>query len=69
MFETGECFFRFRARRPEGGLTVPLQLQMLSSEHLPLAKCETLPSSPLVDRPFVAFRSLNKTYRPIAGSW
>jgi lambda family phage portal protein len=44
MFEAGECFFRFRARRPEDGLTVPLQLQMLSSEHLPLGKCETLPS-------------------------
>ena len=44
MFEAGECFFRFRARRPEDGLAVPLQLQMLSSEHLPLAKCETLPN-------------------------
>ena len=44
MFEAGECFFRFRARRPEDGLSVPLQLQMLSSEHLPLAKCETLPN-------------------------
>ncbi len=42
MFEAGECFFRFRARRPEDGLSVPLQLQMLSSEHLHLAKCETL---------------------------
>ena len=30
----------FRPRRPEDGLTVPLQLQMLSSEHLPLSKCE-----------------------------
>jgi lambda family phage portal protein len=44
MFEAGECFIRFRARRPEDGLTVPLQLQMLSSEHLPLGKCETLPN-------------------------
>jgi lambda family phage portal protein len=44
MFEAGECFLRFRPRRPDDGLTVPLQLQMLSSEHLPLAKCETLPS-------------------------
>jgi capsid protein len=31
MFEAGECFLTFRPRRPEG-LTVPLQLQMLSSE-------------------------------------
>jgi lambda family phage portal protein len=41
MFEAGECFLRFR---PDDGLTVPLQLQMLSSEHLPLAKCEKLPN-------------------------
>jgi len=58
MFEAGECFFRFRPRRPEDGLQearrggspdrepmrVPLQLQMLSSEHLPLGKIETLPN-------------------------
>ena len=44
MFEAGECFLRFRPRRPGDGLTVPLQLQMLSSEHLRLAKCETLPN-------------------------
>jgi lambda family phage portal protein len=44
MFEVGECFLRFRSRRPEDGLSVPLQLQMLSSEHLPLGKCETLPN-------------------------
>ena len=44
MFEAGECFLRFRPRRPDDGLTVPLQLQMLSSEHLPLGKCETLPN-------------------------
>lgn len=33
----GECFIRFRPRRPEDGLTVPLQLQLLESEQLPLA--------------------------------
>jgi capsid protein len=44
MFEAGECFLRFRPRRPDDGLAVPLQLQMLSSEHLPLSKCETLPN-------------------------
>jgi lambda family phage portal protein len=44
MFEAGECFLRFRPRRPEDELTIPLQLQMLSSEHLPLGKCETLPN-------------------------
>lgn len=25
-------------------MSVPLQLQMLSAEHLPLGKCETLPN-------------------------
>lgn len=35
MFEAGECFVRMRARRPEDGLSVPLQLQILPSEMLP----------------------------------
>jgi len=34
MIEGGECFVRFRVRRPEDGLSVPLQLQALESEHL-----------------------------------
>ena len=41
MFEAGECFVRFRPRRPEDGLTVPLQLQLLEAEHLPFEKTET----------------------------
>jgi lambda family phage portal protein len=36
VFMTGEVFLRFRPRRPEDGLAVPLQLQMLPSEMLPL---------------------------------
>ncbi|MDK1386363.1 phage portal protein [Sinorhizobium sp. 8-89] len=36
MFDAGECFVRLRARRPEDGLVVPLQLQLLPSEMLPL---------------------------------
>lgn len=35
MFEAGEVFSRFRPRRPEDGLFVPLQLQIIPSEHLP----------------------------------
>lgn len=35
MFEAGECFIRFRPRRPEDGLSVPLQLQVIESEFLP----------------------------------
>jgi capsid protein len=36
VFIAGEVFFRFRPRRPQDGLTVPLQLQMIPSEMLPL---------------------------------
>ncbi|OYU37559.1 MAG: phage portal protein [Pseudorhodobacter sp. PARRP1] len=36
VFMTGEVFLRFRSRRPEDGLVVPLQIQMLPSEMLPL---------------------------------
>jgi lambda family phage portal protein len=36
VFIAGEVFFRFRPRRSEDGLTVPLQLQMLPSEMLPI---------------------------------
>ena len=34
MVEGGECFVRLRVRRPEDGLSVPLQLQTLEAEHL-----------------------------------
>jgi lambda family phage portal protein len=37
VFLTGEVFFRIRARRPGDMMTVPFQLQMLSSEMLDLA--------------------------------
>lgn len=36
VFMTGEVFLRFRPRRAEDGLSVPLQIQMLPSEMLPL---------------------------------
>ncbi|RWQ12351.1 phage portal protein [Mesorhizobium sp.] len=36
MFEAGECFVRMRARRVDDGLSVPLQLQLLPAEMLPL---------------------------------
>ena len=36
VFMTGEVFFRLRPRRPQDGLKVPLQLQMLPAEMLPL---------------------------------
>lgn len=37
MFEAGECFVRLRPRRDSDGLTVPLQLQILPAEMLPLS--------------------------------
>ena len=37
VFMTGEVFLRFRPRRVEDGLVVPLQVQMLPSEMLPLS--------------------------------
>ena len=36
LLEGGECLIRLRPRRAEDGLTVPLQLQLLEPEHLPL---------------------------------
>ncbi|HYN40026.1 MAG TPA: phage portal protein [Rhodospirillales bacterium] len=42
VFIAGEVFFRFRSRRLEDGLVVPLQLQMLPAEMLPLTRNEVL---------------------------
>jgi lambda family phage portal protein len=44
IFEAGEMFVRFRARRIDDGLTVPLQLELLESEMLPYERNETAPS-------------------------
>ena len=44
MFVAGECFVRLRPRRPEDGLLVPLQLQLLQAEMLPFEKTETAPN-------------------------
>ena len=38
----GECLARLRWRRPTDGLVVPLQIQLLEPEHLPLTKSEDL---------------------------
>ncbi len=48
MLEGGECFVRLRVRRPEDGLAVPLQLQLLEAEHVPLTFNTTLPGGNLV---------------------
>ena len=41
VFIAGEVFFRIRMRRADDGLTVPLQLQMLPAEMLPLEQSGT----------------------------
>ena len=42
-FLAGECFVRFRPRFPQDGLSVPLQLQLMPSEQLPMYRLETVP--------------------------
>jgi lambda family phage portal protein len=42
MVEGGECFVRLRTRKSEDGFSVPLQLQVLESEHLDNKSNQTL---------------------------
>ena len=44
LFITGEVFLRFRPRRLSDGLSVPLQLQMLPSEQLPVTLNQPAPN-------------------------
>jgi len=48
MFLAGEVFFRFRPRLPQDGLSVPLQLQMLPSEMLPINMTRELPGGGMI---------------------
>ena len=48
MFVAGECFVRLRPRRPEDGLRVPLQCQLLQSEMLPFDRTETAPNGNVI---------------------
>lgn len=48
MLEGGECLIRLRPRRPEDGLAVPLQLQLLEPEHLPISLNIDFPSGNVV---------------------
>jgi lambda family phage portal protein len=48
VFIAGEVLFRFRPRRPQDGLAVPLQLQMLPSEMLPLNRNEVAPGGNVI---------------------
>jgi lambda family phage portal protein len=48
VFIAGEVFFRFRPRRATDGLVVPLQLQMIPSEMLPLNRNEAVPGGNVI---------------------
>jgi lambda family phage portal protein len=48
MLEGGECLVRLRYRRPEDGLPVGLQLQLLEPEHLPTTLNQELPSGNVI---------------------
>ena len=48
MIEGGECFVRLRNRKPEDGFSVPLQLQVLESEHLDNKSNQTLANGNII---------------------
>jgi lambda family phage portal protein len=59
MLEGGECFIRLRPRRPEDRLVVPLQIQLLEAEHLPLTLNTELPSGNQI-RSGIEFNALGR---------
>jgi len=59
MLEGGECFVRLRPRRPDDGLSVPLQLQILESEYLPVSYNETLDNGHVI-RAGIEFNTLGQ---------
>ena len=59
MLEGGECLIRLRPRRPEDGLVVPLQIQLLEPEHLPITLNTELPSGNVV-RSGIEFDALGR---------
>lgn len=44
IFQDGEGIARLRRRRPQDGLSVPLQLQLMEGDHLPLELSRPLPN-------------------------
>ena len=48
MIEGGECFVRLRTRKPEDNFSVPLQLQVLESEHLDNKSNQTLANGNII---------------------
>jgi len=60
MGEGGEGLARFRTRLPQDGLSVPLQLQLLEAEHLPVMKNETAPNSGNIVRAGIEFDRIGR---------
>ena len=59
VIESGECLVRLRQRKPEDGLTVPLQLQVLESDHLDITQDRLLPNGHLI-RSGIEFNKLGQ---------
>jgi lambda family phage portal protein len=59
VYEAGECFIRLRPRRPEDGLAVPLQLQVLEPEMVPHTKTERAPNGNII-RAGIEFNAIGR---------
>ncbi|MBF0260448.1 MAG: phage portal protein [Magnetococcales bacterium] len=59
MVEGGEVLIRLRHRRPEDGLVVPLQIQLLEAEHLPTTLNQDLPNGNRI-RGGIEFDAINR---------
>jgi lambda family phage portal protein len=49
-FESGEVFGRLRSRAPELGLPVPLQIQLIEADYVPLFDADSWPGLPVGNR-------------------
>jgi capsid protein len=59
MNNGGECFVRLRTRKPEDRFSVPLQLQVLESEHLDNKTNQTLQNGNII-RNYIEFNRLGQ---------
>lgn len=62
VFDVGECFVRLRDRRPRDGLVVPLQLEMLPGDMVPLGESRALPGGNVI-RQGIEFDRLGRIVR------
>ena len=49
-FESGECFIRLRPRRMDSGMEVPLQIQLIEADYVPMLDAENWPGMPRGNR-------------------